>query len=161
VVIEVLRTPRWAGARIGTAMLRVARLKPTSIPGTAAGHVYRPGSSRGTRHRLTDVIASIDESSQCRSGIVLIRRVLTPGRRTSCFQLISPQRFVILPRLPTCRCCTRHVDSFDLQRVAIASSNRSCRSWLCKQYFRPRVVHVERQSEVPGDYRSRALRSAT
>ncbi len=160
VVIEVAPGSSAAQAQtIGNGdALRVARLKPTIDSGILLqGHVYRPGSYAWHEGiRLTDVIASIDElKPNADQGYVLIRRVVTPGRRVSVLSAdlaaalrdpASPANVPLQPR--------DTLTVFDLQtgrdRIIEPLMQELALQGNISQPTE--VVHVEGKVKVPGDY---------
>ncbi len=138
--------------------LRVARLKPTLDSGVSLqGYVYRPGSFAWREGlRLTDVIGSIDElRPNADQNYVLIRRVLTPGRRIAVLSAdlaaalrdpASPANVALQPR--------DTLTVFDLQtgRERIIGPLMLELALQGNLEQPTETVHVDGQVKVPGDY---------
>jgi protein involved in polysaccharide export with SLBB domain len=138
--------------------LRVARLKPTIDSGILLqGYLYRPGSYAWREGlKLTDVIGSIDElKPNADQGYVLIRRVVTPGRRIAVLSAdlaaalrdpASPANVVLQPR--------DTLTVFDLQTGRDRIIEPLMRELALQgNLLQPtEVVHVDGKVKVPGDY---------
>jgi protein involved in polysaccharide export with SLBB domain len=160
VVVDVAPGAAVARAQLvgnGDAM-RVARLKPTIDSGVMLqGYVYRPGNYAWREGlRLADVISSIDElKPHADQGYVLIRRVLTPGRRIAVLSAdlaaalrdpASPANVLLQPR--------DTLTVFDLQTgrdriIEPLMQELNLQGSLARP---TEVVHVDGRVKVPGDY---------
>ena len=160
VVIDVAPSAAAAQAQpVGNGdALRVARLKPTIDSGILLqGYVYRPGSYAWREGiRLTDVLGSIDElKPNADQGYVLIRRVITPGRRIAVLSAdlaaalrdpTSPANVTLQPR--------DTLTVFDLQtgRDRIIEPLMQELNLQGNIAQPTEVVHVDGKVKVPGDY---------
>ncbi len=138
--------------------LRVARLKPTIDAGiTLQGYVYRPGNFAWREGlRLSDVLSSIDElKPNADQNYILIRRVMTPGRRISVLSadleaalrapdsaanvLLQPRDTLTVFDLQTGR--DRVIEPLMQELTLQASLQKPTQ-----------IVHVDGKVKVPGDY---------
>jgi protein involved in polysaccharide export with SLBB domain len=160
VVLEV--SPSQSAARaqaVGNGdVLRIARLKPTLDSGiTLQGYVFRPGVYAWHEGiKLTDVVGSIDElKPNADQGYVLIRRIVTPGRRIAVLSadLAAALRDPASPANVTLQ-ARDTLTVFDLQTGRDRIIEPLMRELqLQGNIAQPtEVVHVDGKVKVPGEY---------